>query len=226
MSKKPLKPEGNGEVVKQSVKAERLASLFSSSRDLSLLNSKTNQRAQTNKRNHAPNLNVTRNKNRWVNFAADTMFQFNYRWRNFSEKPSGDDNSRRDTRSDRGRNQKGRGGKNNNANNFNKKGNLIQTVGFLSEGIAAAPVNRRTGDSYGASSRESNVVDVLQKPRIIKRDTKPDKSDLDAEQKTLIDLLGEDGDDELNLDDDDSKTSSSDDFLPIKIRDRKCCYAI
>lgn len=43
--------------------------------------------------------------------------------------------------------------------------------------------------------------------------------DLDAEQKALTDLLGE-GDEELNLDED-SKTSSSDDFLPYKIKDRK-----
>jgi hypothetical protein len=100
---------------------------------------------------------------------------------------------------------------------------LIQTVGFLSEGIAAAPVGRRDhyGGGGGGSSRESQAVEVLQKPRIVNRDQKPQKADLDAEQKTMTDLLGEGGDDELDLDDDDSKTSSSDDFLPIKIKDRK-----
>lgn len=83
------------------------------------------------------------------------------------------------------------------------------------------PLNRKS-DHYGGSSRgdSSSVADILQKPRIVKRDQKPDKVDLDAEQKTLTDLLGEGGDDELNLDDE-SKTSSSDDFLPYKIRDRK-----
>lgn len=144
----------------------------------------------------------------------------------FSEKPGDNENSRRDQKSDRGRNQKGRGGKNNNANSFNKKNNLIQTVGFLSEGIAAAPINRRTGEGYGGSSRGDSVAEVLQKPKIVKRDTKPDKADLDAEQKKLTDLLGGDDEDQLNLDDDDSKTSSSDDFLPIKIKDRKCAHVV
>ena len=88
----------------------------------------------------------------------------------------------------------------------------------MSEGIAAAPVNR-SRDSYGGSSRDSGVVEVLQRPRIMKRE-KPEKADLDAEQKKLSDLLGE-GDDELDLDDEDSKTSSSDDFLPIKIKNCK-----
>lgn len=63
MSKKQIKPEGNGEVRKETINPMRLASLFSSSRDLSLSNVKTNQRAQANKKNYAPNLNVTRNKN-------------------------------------------------------------------------------------------------------------------------------------------------------------------
>lgn len=90
----------------------------------------------------------------------------------------------------------------------------------MSEGIAAAPLNRKTGEHYGGSSRESGPVEILQKPRIVKRDLKPEKADLDAEQKKLSVLLGEGGD-ELDLDDDDSKTSSSDDFLPIKIKDRK-----
>lgn len=94
-------------------------------------------------------------------------------------------------------------------------------VGLFSEGIAAVPLNRKS--EYGGGSRDtSSVADILQKPRIVKRDQKPDKTDLDAEQKTLTDLLGE-GDDELNLDDD-SKTSSSDDFLPYKIRDRKLTF--
>jgi hypothetical protein len=91
---------------------------------------------------------------------------------------------------------------------------------LFSEGIAAVPVNRKS-DHYGGSSRDTSAADVLQKPRIVKSDQKPDKVDLDAERKTLTDLLGEGGDDELNLDEDESKTSSSDDFLPYKIRDRK-----
>lgn len=140
---------------------------------------------------------------------------------NFREKPGENDN-RRDQKNDRGKNQRGRGGKNN-ANSNNKRSNLIQTVGFLSEGIAAVPVNRKAGEHHGGSSREASAADILQKPKIIKRDQKPDKLDLDAEQKTLNDLLGGDDEDELNMDDEDSKTSSSDDFLPIKIRDRKCC---
>lgn len=136
----------------------------------------------------------------------------------FREKINDNDGSRRDQRSDRGKNTRGRGGKNVTAN-LNKKGNFIQTVGFLSEGIAAAPPNRR-GESHGGSSRESAAAEVLQKPRIVKRDTKPDKSDLEAEQKKLTELLGEGSDDELNLDED-SKPSSTDDFLPIKIKDRE-----
>lgn len=90
-------------------------------------------------------------------------------------------------------------------------------IGLFTEGIAAVPIHRKS--EYGGSSRDTGVSEVLQKPRIVKKDQKPDKVDLDAEQKTLTDLLGEDGD-ELNLDDD-TKTSSSDDFLPFKIRDRK-----
>lgn len=101
------------------------------------------------------------------------------------------------------------------------RGNFIQTVGFLSEGIAAAPPGRRDHHGGGGSSRESHPVEVLQKPRIVNRDQKPQKADLDAERKTMTDLLGEGGDDELDLDEEDSKTSSSDDFLPIKIKDRK-----
>jgi hypothetical protein len=101
------------------------------------------------------------------------------------------------------------------------RGNLIQTVGFLSEGIAAAPPGRRDYHGGGGSSRESHAVEVLQKPRIVNRDQKPQKADLDAERKTMTDLLGEGGEDELDLDEEDSKTSSSDDFLPIKIKDRK-----
>lgn len=66
MSQKLIKSEGNGEARKETIKPERLQSLFTNSRDLSLLgNQKTNQRAQaqTNKKSYAPNLNVTRNKN-------------------------------------------------------------------------------------------------------------------------------------------------------------------
>lgn len=131
---------------------------------------------------------------------------------NFRDKLN--DEPRRDQRSDRGRNQRGRGAKVNNANN--KKGNLIQTVGFLSEGIAAAPITRRMGE--GGSSREAAGGEPLQRPRIVKRDQKPDKADLDAEHKKMTELIGDD--DELELEDD-SKTSSSDDLLPIKIKDRK-----
>lgn len=90
----------------------------------------------------------------------------------------------------------------------------------MSEGIAAAPVTRRAAEHFGGSSRDA-AADTLQKPRIVKRDAKPDKVDLDAEQKALSDLLGEGGDDELDLDDEDSKNSSSDDILPIKIKDRE-----
>lgn len=152
------------------------------------------------------------------------MFEFHHFLKLFRDKSNDTDGARRAERSDRGRNQRGRGGKNNIGNNFNKKGNLIQTVGFLSEGIAAVPLNRKTGDHYGGSSRDSGTAEVLQKPKIIKRDQKPEKADLDAEQKKLSDLLGEGGD-ELDLDDDDSKTtSSSDDFLPIKIKDRKLAH--
>lgn len=148
------------------------------------------------------------------------MSKFHHPFAFYREKSTdGDGSSKRDQRSDRGKSARGRGGKNANANNNNKKGNFIQTVGFLSEGIAAAPINRR-GDSHGGSSKDSAAAEVLQKPRIIKRDTKPDKSDLEAEQKKLTDLLGEGGDDELDLDED-SKTSLTDDFLPIKIKDRK-----
>jgi hypothetical protein len=67
MSKKPPKVESNGEAKKEKekepIKPERLPSLFSQTRDLSLT-TKTNQRAQTAKqRSYAPNLNVARNKN-------------------------------------------------------------------------------------------------------------------------------------------------------------------
>lgn len=94
---------------------------------------------------------------------------------------------------------------------------MIQSTGFLSEGIAAAPLNRQRGEGYGGSSRDA-VAEVLQKPKIVKRNLKPDKADLDAEKKKLSDLLGDE--DELNFSGEDSKTSS-DDFLPIKIKDRK-----
>lgn len=126
---------------------------------------------------------------------------------------------KKEPKNDRGKGARGRGGKAGTFNN-NKKGNIIQTVGFMSEGIAAAPVTRRGGEHYGGSSRDA-VADILQKPRIVKRDTKPDKVDLDAERKALTELLGEGGEDELDLDDEDSKNSSSDDFLPIKIKDRE-----
>lgn len=129
---------------------------------------------------------------------------------------SNEDNGRKEQKSDRGRNQRGRGGRNN-VNNFSKKGNLIQSTGFLSEGIASAPLNRHRGEGYGGSSRDA-TADVLQKPKIVNRDLKPDKADLDADKKKLLDLLGDE--DELNFDEVESKTSS-DDFLPIKIKDRK-----
>lgn len=222
MSKQALKPEGNGEVRKETIKPERLASLFSNSRDLSLTLGKTNQRAQTNKRSYAPNLNVARNKNTW-DIESRVIGIFCYHSIRFSDKPGDNESTRRDQKNDRGKNQRGRGGKNNNVNFNNKKGNLIQSVGFLSEGIAAAPVNRRSGgESYGGSSRDTGVSEPPLKPKFIKRDQKPDKAELDAEQKTLSELLGDDEDDELNVVDDDSKTSSSDDFLPITIKDRKC----
>lgn len=97
---------------------------------------------------------------------------------------------------------------------------MIQSTGFLSEGIAAAPLNRQRGEGYGSSSRDA-IADILQKPKIVKRDLKPDKADLDADKKKLIDLLGEE--DEVNFDEEDSKTSSED-FLPIKIKDRKLIF--
>lgn len=143
----------------------------------------------------------------------------------FSDKPGDSDASRREQKSDRGgKSARGKGRSNANAN---KKNNYIQTAGFLSEGIATVPVNRRTGDHYGGSSRgESNAAEILQKPRIVKRDHKPEKADLDAEQKALSDLLGDEEEEKLTLEDEDSKTSSSDDFLPIKIRDRKFAFVL
>lgn len=55
------KPNGeNGEARK----TERLASLFSTTRDLNLMNGKTNQRSTAaNKKIYTPNLNAARNKN-------------------------------------------------------------------------------------------------------------------------------------------------------------------
>lgn len=62
MSKDPPKLEPNREKRREPIKTERLPSLFSKTRDLSL--TKTNQRAQVvNKKSYAPNLHVTRNKN-------------------------------------------------------------------------------------------------------------------------------------------------------------------
>lgn len=98
---------------------------------------------------------------------------------------------------------------------------MIQTLGFLSEGIAVVPVNRRSAESYGGSSRDAGAGEAPQKPKFIKRDQKPDKAEIDADQKTLSGLLGDEDEDEINLHDEDSKTSSSDDFLPINIRNRK-----
>lgn len=144
--------------------------------------------------------------------------QFHYIVRYFREKSNEIDGTQKDHKGGRGgKGPRGRGGRNNNNNSRNN--NLIQTVGFLSEGIAATPVNRRTNDHYGGSSKDS-VAEVLQKPRLVKRELKPEKADLDAEAKMISDLLGEGSEEELDLDDD-SKTSSSDDFLPIKIKDRK-----
>lgn len=91
----------------------------------------------------------------------------------------------------------------------------------MSEGIAAVPLNRQRGEGYGGSSRDA-AADVLQKPKIVKRDLKPDKADLDADRKKMMDLLGDE--DELNLDEEDSKTSS-DGFLPIKIKDREFIFS-
>lgn len=61
MSKADKKSDANGE--RESINSQRLPKLFSTKPDL-LLNSKNNQRSQANKKSYAPNLNVTRNKNK------------------------------------------------------------------------------------------------------------------------------------------------------------------
>lgn len=131
---------------------------------------------------------------------------------NFSDKSSDPDTNQKD----RGRNQRTRGGKNNNLNR--KNANLQQTQGFLSEGLSAAPANRRSDNSSFA--RDSGGVQSIERPRLTKRDTKPSKNELEYEQKTLSELLGDEDGDDLDSDDSDSK-NSSEELRPVKITQGK-----
>lgn len=98
--------------------------------------------------------------------------------------------------------------------NPRKNPNLHQTVGCFSDGFSGPATFR---GSRMTSLRDNVVSDVLQKPRIIKRDTKPEKSVLEYERKTLAELLGdEDGD---LISDEHGSESSSDDLRPIEIKE-------
>jgi hypothetical protein len=79
--------------------------------------------------------------------------------------------------------------------------------------VTAALSHRRS--DFSSSARDSGSVETLQRPRITKRDIKPGKSELEYEQKTLSELLGDgDGDD---LDSDSDSKNSSEELRPIKI---------
>lgn len=118
------------------------------------------------------------------------------------------------------RKTRGRGGKNNNNNHMNprKNPNLHQTVGCFSDGFSGPAMFRGSRERMG-NTRENIASEVLQKPRIIKRDTKPEKSVLEHEQRTLAELLGDENDDLIS--DEHGSESSSDDLRPIEIKESK-----
>ncbi|XP_070501917.1 DNA-directed RNA polymerase III subunit RPC4 [Chironomus tepperi] len=179
MSKKDNKLESNGE----SLNLQRLSKTFSKPPDLLLTGSKNNQRSQNSKKNnYAPNLNVIRNKNLDVK--------------------TNEKDSKRD-QSSRGRGR----GKDARPNNKRVNPNLVQTMGFLSEGIG--DVAHQKKEYSGGFSRDTGN-EVIQKPRLNKREVKHNKEDLEKEQKILSNLLEEDGmDDEIK--------TPSDEIVPIKI---------
>ncbi|KAG5680400.1 hypothetical protein PVAND_009909 [Polypedilum vanderplanki] len=189
MSKTDKKIEKNGQ--QESISSKRLPKFFTSQPDL-LLNPLSNQRSQTNKKSYAPNLNVTRNKN------SNEKNSFN--------EPKKDANSR--TKPQRG-NKDG-----NNKGNKRNAPQLIQTHGFLSEGLAGTPLTqKRYGGEYSGASSKDVGVETIVKPRIIKRDPRQMKEELETEQKVLQDFLADD-DSEM---DEDVKTQQ-DDMMPIKIK--------
>lgn len=184
MSKKDNKLDANGE----NINTQRLAKTFSKAPDLLLTNSKNCQRSQNSRKNNIqPNLNVVRNKNLDVK--------------------TNEKDSKRDS-NNRSRNQRGKDARQNNSRKVNN--NLVQTMGFLSEGIGEA-LQRKSEYSGGYSKESGSNEPMIQKPRLTKRDFKHNKEDLEKEQKTLSNLL-----EENDIDDDESK-ASSDEIVPIKI---------
>ncbi|KAL7052137.1 hypothetical protein ACKWTF_004782 [Chironomus riparius] len=183
MSKQEGKPESNGE----NLNIQRLSKTFSKPPDLLLTNSKNNQRSQNSKKNnYAPNLNVIRNKNLDVK--------------------SNEKDNKKDQNNRGGRNQRGKDAR---PNNKRVNPNLVQTMGFLSEGISDVAQQKR--EYAGSYSKDTGSNEVIQKPRLIKREIKHNKEDLEKEQKILSNLLEED-----DIDDDEIKMPS-DEIVPIKI---------
>jgi DNA-directed RNA polymerase III subunit RPC4 len=181
MSKKESKVESNGE----NLNVQRLSKTFSKPPDLLLTNSKNNQRSQNSKKNnYAPNLNVIRNKNLDVK--------------------SNEKDAKKD-QNNRGRNQRGKDAR---PNNKRVNPNLVQTMGFLSEGIGDVAQQKR---EYAGSYSKDTSSEVIQKPRLNKREVKHNKEDIEKEQKILSNLLEED-----DIDDDEIKTPA-DEIVPIKI---------
>jgi hypothetical protein len=127
--------------------------------------------------------------------------------------------SEKDTKRD-GPNSRTRQQQRNNKDNKGKRNapQIIQTHGFLSEGIAGVAVQKRFGSggggefSGGASSREAGGAEAISRPRIIKRDTRQNKEDLETEQRVLLDFLADDDSDT----DEDNRTG--DDIMPVKIK--------
>lgn len=70
---------------------------------------------------------------------------------------------------------------------------------------------------YAGSYSKDASTEVIQKPRLNKREVKHNKEDLEKEQKILSNLLEED-----EMDDDEIKLAT-DEIVPVKIN-RKCIY--
>lgn len=71
----------------------------------------------------------------------------------------------------------------------------------------------RASRDRAANSRDSGPAVELQKPRIVRRDTKPEKGVLELERKTLEDLLGDE------VVSDEHSNGSSDDLRPIEVKE-------
>lgn len=128
---------------------------------------------------------------------------------NFSDKPAEATANVENKKSTRNR---GGRANNNNNNNPRKNPNLHQTVGCFSDGFSG-PAFMRASRDRAANSRDSGPAVELQKPRIVRRDTKPEKAVLELERKTLEDLLGDE------VVSDEHSNGSSDDLRPIEVKE-------